>query len=386
MTAYSIQRAIRDPRDHMLWGWGKGGAYYQRLARTLLNAHQSGLGWAVHRLRKNLSRFASVKDEHIRESDVSLEEAQLVIAHERGFSRWAELMERAIILGADSTETVDGTLSAAFDAARKGDADTLDTLLTHDPSIVNAMIKAPGISEDYTTLLEYATSVEGMSRDARFRMMRTLIDAGALMEKAFWTDNLEAVELLIEAGALHSDDAPAVWQMKSVMLHGSSGAVDYWIECGISPRGFWMTAGTGEIDRLKAFFNADGTLKPEAKSDRPNLGDIGWFEEKSRSDESQEILEEALCIASLNGRMEVVDFLMERGAQVDAMPPGLGAVWTPLHFAAFRGRLSTVKFLVDRGANLNLKDGAHYLSPLAWAEHENHIEVARYLRDHGAIP
>ena len=147
-----------------------------------------------------------------------------------------------------------------------------------------------------------------------------------------------------------------------------------------------MTAGTGEIDRVKAFFNADGTLKPEAKSDRPNLGDIGWFEEKSRSDESQEILEEALCIASLNGRMEVVDFLIERGARVDAMPPGLGAVWTPLHFATFRGHLSTVKFLVDRGANLNLKDGAHHLSPLAWAEHENHIEVARCLRDYGAIP
>lgn len=386
MTEYSIERTIRDPRDHMLWGWGKGGAYYNRQARTLLNAHQFGLGWAVHRLREYHPRFAGAKDEQIRESDLLLDEAQLVIAHERGFTSWEELIERAIILGADPTENADETLSAAFEAIRKGDADTLDGLLTHDPSIVNAMIKAPGISEDYTTLLEYATLVEGISHDTRFRMMRTLIEAGARMEKAFWTDNLEAVELFIETGALHSDDSPAFWQMKSVMLHGGPDVVDYWIERGISPRGFWMAAGTGDIDLVKSFFNADGTLKPEAKSDRPNLGDIGWFEEKSRSDESQEILEEALCVASLNGRVEVVDFLLERGVRVDAMPPGLGAVWTPLHFATFRGHLSVVMLLVDRGANLNIKDGVHHISPLAWAEHEKHVEVARYLRAHGAIP
>ena len=385
MTTHSIRRVTRGPRDHALWGWGKGGAYYNRQARTLLNAHESGLGWAVHRLRENLPRFAGARDGHIRESDLSLEEAQLVIAHERGFSSWEELIERAIILGAYPTESADETLGAAFEAVRKGDVDTLDGLLAHDRSIVNAMIKAPGISEDYTTLLEYATSVEGISRDAQFRMMRTLIEAGARMEKAFSTDNLEAVEFFIETGALRLNDAPAFWQMKSVMLHGSTTAVNYWIERGISPRGFWMAAGAGDFNLVKSYFNADGSLTLEAKFDRPNLSDIGWFEEKSRSDESQEILEEALCIASLNGRVEVVEFLLERGVRVDAMPPGLGAVWTPLHFATFRGHLSVVMLLVDRGANLNLKDSAHHISPLAWAEHEKHVEVARYLRAHGAI-
>lgn len=205
------------------------------------------------------------------------------------------------------------------------------------------------------------------------------------MEKAFWTDNLEAVEILIEAGALHSDDSPAFWQMKSAMLHGRPDAVDYWIERSISPRGFWMAAGTGDIDLLKSYFDEDRTLKPEAASDRPNLADIGWFEEKSRSDESQEILEEALCIASLNGRVEVVEFLFERGVRVDAMSPGLGAVWTPLHFATFKGYLPVVMLLVDRGANPNSKDGVHHMSPLARAEYEKHVEVARYLRAHGAM-
>lgn len=385
MTEYSIERVVRDPRDHMLWGWGNGGAYYHRLAKFLLNAHESGLGWAVHRLRKHLPRFADAIDVQILESNISLEETQLVIAQERDFSSWAELIERAIILGSDPTQSADETLCTAFEAVRKGDADTLDALITHDRFIVNAMIKAPGISEDYTTLLEYAASVEIIPRDARFRMMRTLIEAGARMEKAFWTDNLEAADLFIEAGALRLDDAPAFWQMKSVMLHGNSGAVDYWIECGISPIGFWMAAGAGGFDLLKSYFNADGSLTREAKFDRPNLGEIGWFEEKSRSDESQEILEEALCIASLNGRMEIVDFLLERGARVDAMPAGLGAVWTPLHFAAFRGHLSAVRLLAEEGANLNLKDSAHHLSPLAWAERENHGEVVRYLRAHGAI-
>ncbi len=185
MTAYSIQRATRAPRDHALWGWGKGGAYYNRQARTLLNTHQSGLGWAVHRLREYLPRFAGAKDEQIRESDLLLEEAQLVIAHERGFTGWEELIERAIVLGADPTEDADEALSAAFEAVRKGDADSIDALLADAPSIVNAMIKATGISKDYTTLLEYATSVEGIAHDARFRMMSALIEAGLEWKKRF---------------------------------------------------------------------------------------------------------------------------------------------------------------------------------------------------------
>ena len=385
MTAYCIEHATRDPRDHMLWGWGKGGAYYQRLARTLLNAHHSGLRWAILRVREYHPRFSGAKDEQIRASDLSLTEARLVIARERCFTSWEELIERAIALGADPTEGAAETLSAAFEAVGTGDSATLAGLLSHDPSIVNAMIKAPGISEDYTTLLEYAASLKGISADTRLRVMRTLIEAGARMEKAFWTDNLDAAELLIEVGALHSDDSPAFWQMKSVMLHGNRDAADFWIEHGISPRGFWMAAGAGDIDRVKSYFNADATLKPEAASDRPSLADIGWFEENSRSDKPQEILEEALCIASLNGRVEVAAYLFERGARVDAMPPGLGAVWTPLHFASFRGHLSVVMLLVERGANLNLKDGAHHLSPLEWAEHENRVEVARYLRTHSAI-
>ena len=385
MTANSIEHATRDPRDHMLWGWGKGGAYYQRLARTLLKAHQSGLHWAVHRLREYHPRFPGAKDEQIRAFDLSLKEAQLVIARERGFKSWAKLIDRAIMLGADSTERTDETLSAAFEAVRKGDSDTLRELLTHDPSIVNAMIKAPEISEDYITLLEYAASIEGISTDTRLPIMRALIGAGARMEKAFWANNLEAVQLLIETGVLHSDKSPAVWQIKSAMLHGNRDAVDFWIERGISPCSFWMAAGGGGIDSVKSYFAEDGALKPEAASDRPSLGDIGWFEEKSRSDEPQEILEEALCIASLNGRAEVAALLIERGARVDAMPPGLGAVWMPLHFAAFKGHLAVVMLLAERGANLNHKDGAHHLSPLAWAEHEDRVEVARYLRAHSAI-
>ncbi|MDE0184490.1 MAG: ankyrin repeat domain-containing protein [Candidatus Poribacteria bacterium] len=385
MTANSIEHATRDPRDHMLWGWGKGGAYYQRLARILLKAHQSGLRWAAHRLREYLPRFAGAKYEQVRASDLSLKEAQLVIARERGFTSWEALIERAIMLGADPTEHTDDTLSAAFEAVRKGDSDTLRELLKHDPSIVNAMIKAPEISEDYITLLEYAASIEGISTDTRLPIMRALIGAGARMEKVFWANNIEAVQLLIETGALRSDESPAVWQIKSAMLHGNRDAVDFWIERGISPCSFWMAAGAGGIDSVKSYFAEDGALKPEAASDRPNLGEIGWFEETCRSDDPQEILEEALCIASLNGRAEVAALLIERGARVDAIPPGLGAVWTPLHFAVFKGHLAVVMLLAERGANLNNKDGAHHLSPLAWAEHENRVEVARYLRAHSTI-
>lgn len=55
----------------------------------------------------------------------------------------------------------------------------------------------------------------------------------------------------------------------------------------------------------------------------------------------------AMMLASMQGHIEVVRQLAEHGAQID------GEGWTPLHYAIFRGSLELVQFLLGKGANVD---------------------------------
>ncbi|XP_065904061.1 26S proteasome non-ATPase regulatory subunit 10-like [Dysidea avara] len=59
-----------------------------------------------------------------------------------------------------------------------------------------------------------------------------------------------------------------------------------------------------------------------------------------------------LHVAVRSGKEEIVKFLIEKGANVNAR--SLGS--TPLHVAVTNGREEIVKFLIEKGTNVNAKD------------------------------
>ncbi|KAJ7882802.1 ankyrin repeat-containing domain protein [Mycena olivaceomarginata] len=59
----------------------------------------------------------------------------------------------------------------------------------------------------------------------------------------------------------------------------------------------------------------------------------------------------ALHYASLNGHIEVVEFLLERGANFNATDKANN---TALHNASARGRTDVVKLLVEHGVDVNV--------------------------------
>jgi ankyrin repeat protein len=69
------------------------------------------------------------------------------------------------------------------------------------------------------------------------------------------------------------------------------------------------------------------------------------------------------------GRTEVVDFLLQRGMQVDAK---LRHGETGLHRAAYGGHALIVRLLLDRGAPIDVKDDRYDGTPLDWALHAGH--------------
>ena len=74
-----------------------------------------------------------------------------------------------------------------------------------------------------------------------------------------------------------------------------------------------------------------------------------------------------------------IEFLLSKGADINAKDIVGGG--TPLHYASLNGYINIVRFLIDKGADITCqgKDG---VTALSLAEHEGHKDVADLLRKH----
>ncbi len=80
----------------------------------------------------------------------------------------------------------------------------------------------------------------------------------------------------------------------------------------------------------------------------------------------------ALMLACLKGHLGIVRLLVARGAQI--MQPG----WAPLHYAAFEGRAEIVRYLLEKGADKDALAPNGY-PPLLLAMLGGHMDAAREL-------
>jgi RNA polymerase sigma factor (sigma-70 family) len=93
-------------------------------------------------------------------------------------------------------------------------------------------------------------------------------------------------------------------------------------------------------------------------------------------------------LAARYNRVELVNFLLEQGADIQAQAPGYRDM-TPLHLAAWQSHLDMVKLLVARGADIQARSGLDHLTPLELAEKPHgdgmvRTEVVKVLKELGA--
>ena len=86
--------------------------------------------------------------------------------------------------------------------------------------------------------------------------------------------------------------------------------------------------------------------------------------------------------AASSERWDAVRLLAELGFDVD-LPAGLPGA-SPLHYAAGAGAVEVVRFLVERGADQTATDPTYHLTPRGWAEHFGHDDVAAGLAKAGS--
>ncbi|MGA2332768.1 MAG: ankyrin repeat domain-containing protein [Syntrophales bacterium] len=118
-------------------------------------------------------------------------------------------------------------------------------------------------------------------------------------------------------------------------------------------------AGRGDVNSVKAIVE-DKTHPIELK-------------EKNR----------ALCQASYEGHIKVVELLIDKGADLNAKCSIIGNGGTSLIDSVWKGHSAVSKFLIDKGADINAKD-AFGRTALFFALIRRNIEIAKILMDKGA--
>lgn len=230
---------------------------------------------------------------------------------------------------------------AAFDAARSGNVAAVAELLESSPELVRARGKG-GV-----TLLHVAAEQGDVA------LAELLLDRGAELEaEASW------------------GYTPFEW----AAAMASARVARLLLDRGAQRLNLWTSAALGMIDEVRSSFANGATVPGAGRAPRPGADLSGWPEDAPYR--TGDVVSDAFHIAARNGHQAVAAFLLESGADIDAVGY-LGA--TGLHWAAIRGRGEIVRWLVEAGADTGLCDPEFDATPAGWAREGGHRELAEFL-------
>jgi ankyrin repeat protein len=237
-------------------------------------------------------------------------------------------------------------------------------------------------------------ALDALDLPNKVELAKVLIDAGAEINgplgAAACIDNVEITALLLDCGA--AINASGGWSpLEEALYWKNQGVIDLLLARGASVHNLRIASGLGRLDLMEGFFLSDGSLKPEAgKIDWPfgelaksnlncKIKDELQTKEAAWSDDSHDIINNAFIYACIHNRIDAAKFLLEKGAQVNAIAPGFDFSGTALHNAALHGHRELVEFLIKRGADVNVKDTKIGSTAAGWAEYGGHPELKNYL-------
>jgi len=232
-----------------------------------------------------------------------------------------------------------------FDAVRRGDASAVARLLNRDPNLARVA------GEYEKTGLHWAAETD------QAEVARLLIDAGAEIEaKTTW-------------GASPLDWAATL---------GSARVAEVLLSRGASGLTLVVAAGLGKVDQVRTAIESGTDLASQRRRGAPEVPDDHWPADSAHL--LGDVISDAVYAAARNGHAEVVEYLLSKGAVIDAKGV-FGA--TALHWAAFNGHQQTVDLLLARGARLDIRDVRFNATPAEWAKEGGHGEIADLLAPRG---
>ena len=280
----------------------------------------------------------------------------------------------------------------AIAAIKSGDLEKFRALIAEDPSLATSRS-----SKSHPTLLQCVV-LECKDKPHHLEMVQILIDAGADLDGPFSAaasiDNRADAELLLDRGA--SIDGTGGWSpLEEALYWNSQDVIALLVERGARVQNLRMAAGLGRTDLIEGYFNADGTLKPEAGKINWPWGDLDNIAASNHNDagrqalaarvnswsqDQQGIVDNAFVYACMHGHIDAAKSLLDHGARINAIPGGFDYAGSGLHYAAFNGHRPMVEFLLANGADKNLKDTKVGATPAGWADYQGHPELRDLLK------
>jgi ankyrin repeat protein len=216
--------------------------------------------------------------------------------------------------------------------------------------------------------------LDGKDKPHNVEMAQILVDAGAELNEPFGAtasiDNRPCAELLLDHGA--AIDGTGGWSpIEEALYWNSQNVLALLLERGAKVQNLRTAAGLGRTDLIETYFNPDGTLKPEAGKINWPWGDIESIGRSncagpvrqslidrinSWSQDQQGIVNNAFVFACMHGHIGAAKLLLEKGAEINAIPGGFDFAGTGLHYAALNGHRPMVEYLLAHGADRNIKD------------------------------
>lgn len=275
----------------------------------------------------------------------------------------------------------------ALKAIRDGDLDTFKALVAADPSLATARS-----TKSHPTLLQ-AVVLDGKDKPNNVEMVQELIDAGAELNEPLVAtasmDNRAAAELLIDHGA--AIDGTGGWSpLEEALYWNNRNVVALLLDRGAKVQNLRTAAGLGRTDLIESYFNADGSLKPEAGRINWPWGDLDAIASSNHpakgkqllmdrvnewSQDRQGIINNAFVYACMHGHIEAAKLLLEKGAEINVVPGGFDYAGTGLHYAALNGHRAMVEFLLAHGADRNVHDTKVGSTAAGWADYGGHPEL-----------
>ena len=190
------------------------------------------------------------------------------------------------------------------------------------------------------------------------------------------TDQVETARVLLDNGAdLEALTSWGATPLDWAAVMGSTEVGDLLIERGASGFTLIVAAGLGKFEHVKAIVASGTDLSAHRRRGAPQSPDDHWPADSAHI--CGDVLSDAMYAAARNGHIEVVEYLLDHGAQVDAKGVFGG---TGLHWAAINGHRQTVEFLISRGASLTIRDARFDSTPEGWAKEGGHTDLATLLR------
>jgi ankyrin repeat protein len=351
---------------------------------------RASLEWLRKTAKQNLRK--------LRESDpkAKLSDAQLALARDFGFPSWRAL--KAVIDG-QAPSTSDDESAAFLRDIAEGNGNRVRAKLRKRPDLVDAPGPHPywggrpqplhvaaerGNAELVALLLEAGADPDGGGAEydgwsplmlaagtGKAEIADALLAGGAhvgLPEALLLRDD-EAVARLTEAGLPAEVPnggsilafARTPFAIDRLMgLGASADQPDHW---GTTP--LQSLAGSRDGPNVVRHLAAKGLEPPPEAVAR--LGDREMLEPLVDADPAVAHRPAVLIAAVASGNRDLVAWLLDQGADVDARSTDESR-HTPLHEAAWAGDLAMARLLVERGAALDVRDARHDSLPWGWAE------------------